>query len=173
MSDADISIERAHGAIGARCARFILDRCTGRQLKELLALASADAKSARNRILEIGDLDQLQCLLTEMCRDSGQSAGALLQAVCSPDTSVELLTAVKNTAKQLAAAAQDPAQKAAATLLYHLSVASALAHHGRNISSKDPADRRPLYKDLAAELSDGDLAAIFEKAVASLPFTNE
>jgi len=48
-------------------------------------------------------------------------------------------------------------------------VASALAHHARNISSRDPAERLPLYKDLAAELSDDQLAAVFEKAIASLP----
>jgi hypothetical protein len=147
----------------------MLDRCTGRQLKELLALASTDAKATRNWLLEIGDLEQLQYLLTEMCTGTGQSGGALLQAVCSPHTPVEVLVAIKSTAKRLAVAAEGPAQKAAATLLYHLSVASALGHHARNISSKDPAERLPLYKDLAAELSDDELAAIFEKAIASLP----
>jgi hypothetical protein len=82
---------------------------------------------------------------------------------------VEVLVDIKSIAKRLAVAAEAPAQNAAATLLYHLSVASALAHHAQNISSRDPAERLPLYKDLAAELSDDQLAAIFEKAIASLP----
>jgi hypothetical protein len=49
-------------------------------------------------------------------------------------------------------------------------VASALAHDARNISSTDPAERLPLYQDLAAELSDDRLASIFEKAIAQSPF---
>jgi hypothetical protein len=79
---------------------------------------------------------------------------------------VEVLVAIKSIAKRLAVAAEAHPQNAAATLLYHLSVASALGYHARNISSKDPAERLPLYKELAAELSDEELAAIFEKAIA-------
>ena len=146
-----------------------LKRCTGRQLKELLALASTDATTTRNWLLEIGDLEQLEDLLTEMCTGTGQSAGALLQAVCSPETPVEVLVSVKSSAKRLVTAAEAPAQKAAATLLYHLSVASALWNHSRNISSKDLAERLPLYKDLAAHLADDELAAIFARAIGSLP----
>jgi hypothetical protein len=146
----------------------ILDGCSGRQLKELLALAATDEKTTRNWLLEVGDLEQLEYILTEMCDGTGQSANSLVQAVCSPQTPVEILIAVKSTAKLFAVAAEAPAQKAAATLLYHLAVASALGHHGRNISSKDPADRLPLYRDLAAELSDNELAAIFAKAIAGL-----
>jgi hypothetical protein len=143
----------------------LLDHCTGRQLKQLLALASTELKVAKNSLLDIGDLEQLESLLTDMCAGTGHSAGALLQAVCSPQTSVEVLVSVKTTAKRLAVAARAPAQKAGATLLYHLSVASALGRYGRNISSKTPAERLSLYKELAAEFADDQLAAIFEKAV--------
>ena len=146
----------------------ILDRCTGRQLKELLALASNDANASRNWLLEIVDLDALEYLLTGMCAGTGESAGALLQAVCSADTPVEVLVAVKSSAKRLVTAVEEPAQKAAATLLYHLAVAAALGRHGRNISSKDSIERLPFYKELAAELTDDNLATIFEKAVAHL-----
>lgn len=151
MSDVDISI---------------LDHCTDRQLKELLALASTDARVTRNWLLEIGDLERLDYLLAEMCTAIGQSAGAILQAVCSPDTPVDALVAIKSTAKHLAVAAKGAPQNAAATLLYHLSVASALAHHAQNISSKHPSERLSLYKELAAELSDERLAAIFAKAAS-------
>jgi hypothetical protein len=154
MSDIDISM---------------LDHCTDRQLKELLALASSNVKATRDWLLEIGDSEQMEYLLTEMCTGTGQSGGALLQAVCAADTPVEALVAIKRVSKRLAAAAEAPAQNAAATLLYHLSVASALGHHARNISSKDPAERLAFYKDLAAELSDDQVAAIFEKAVARIP----
>ncbi|MGC9950994.1 MAG: hypothetical protein ABSF64_31920 [Bryobacteraceae bacterium] len=146
-----------------------LDHCTGRQLKELLALASTDERTARDWLLEIGDREQMEYLLTEMCAAIGQSGGELLRAVCSPDTPVEVLVSIKSAAKRLAAAADAPAQNAAATLLYHLSIASALGYHVQNISSKDVAGRLALYRDLAAELSDDEFAAIFEKAIAGAP----
>jgi len=154
MSDIDISV---------------LDRCTDRQLKKLLALASTNVKATRDWLLEIGESERLEHLLTEMCTGTEQSGAALLQTVCSADTSVEALVATKSIAKRLAVAATTSAQNAAATLLYHLSVASALGHHARNISSRNADERLPLYKYLAAELSDDQLAAIFEKAIASLP----
>lgn len=146
-----------------------LDQCTPMQLKELLALASTDEEAKRNWLLEIGDWEQLDSLLTEMCSGTGQPGGILLQAaVCSPDTPVEVLVVIKGLAKRLAAAAKDAPQNAAATLLYHLSVASALGRHGQNISSTDPSERLALYKELAAELSDDELAAIFQRAIARL-----
>jgi|HubBroStandDraft_1064217.scaffolds.fasta_scaffold00789_10 hypothetical protein len=145
-----------------------LDHCTDRQLKELLALASPSAKSTRDWLLEIGDTEQLERLLTDMCAGTEQSGGELLQAVCSAETPVEDLIAIKRIAKRLAVSAEAPAQNAAATLLYHLSLASALANHSQDLSSKNPSERLPLYKDLAAELSDDRLAAIFEGAVARL-----
>lgn len=147
----------------------MLEHCTGRQLKELLALASTGAKATGDSLLEVGDSDRLEALLTEMCAGTGQSGRALVEAVCSADTPLDALVAIKRTAKRLAVAAEGAAQKAAATLLYHLSVASALGNHGRNISSKDPAERLPLYKDLASEVYDDELVAVFKKAIASLP----
>jgi hypothetical protein len=142
----------------------MLDHCSDRQLKELLALACSDVKATRDWLLEIGDFQRMDELLSDMCAGGGPSGSALLRAVCSADTPVETLVEIKGVAKRLSVAAEAPAQNAAATLLYHLAVASALGHHARNISSKDPADRLPLYKDLAAELSDDEMAAIFEKA---------
>jgi hypothetical protein len=149
----------------------MLDHCTDRQLKELLELASTNARTTRDWLLEIGDSERLERLLTEMCTGTEQSGGALLKAVCAPDTPVEALVAIKSVAKRLAVAARAPAQNAAATLLYHLSVASAMAHHSQDISSKSLSERLPLYEGLAAELSGDQLAAIFEKAVARLPST--
>jgi len=107
-------------------------------------------------------------LLTEMCTGSGHSGAALVQAACSPDTRMDTLIAMKSTAKRWAVAAENTSQKAAATLLYHLTVASALGNYGQNISSRDPNDRLLLYKELAVELADDDLAAVFEKAAARL-----
>lgn len=145
-----------------------LDYCTGQQLKELLALASRDPSGTRDWLLEVGDSEQLEHLLDELCSGSGQSGASLLRAVCSPGTPLESLKAIKSAAKRLTVAASDPRQNAAATLLYHLSIASALGRYGKNISSQGPAARLELYQDLATELSNEELAAIFEKAVAVL-----
>jgi hypothetical protein len=120
-------------------------------------------------LVEVGDAEEMEYLLTEMSSGAGQSGGELLRAVCSPDTTVEVLGAIKNIAKNLAVGADHPVQNAAATLLYHLSVAAALGCHGCNISAKDPVERLPLYKALAAGLSDEELAAVFEQAIARLP----
>ena len=141
-----------------------LDRCTGRQMKELLALASPGATATRNSLLEVGSWEQMENLLAA----SDPSPRVILEAVCSAQTSIETLIAIKGDAKRLAANAETPPHKAAATLLYHLAVASALAYHGRNISSKAPSGRLALYKDLATELSDDALASIFEKALANI-----
>jgi hypothetical protein len=117
---------------------------------------------------EVGDLEQLERLLQEICDSSGHSPGTMLQAICSPDTPLEVLTTIRSTAKRLVLAAQGPMHKAAATLLYQLSIASAFERYGRNISSKDPTERLELWKELASELSDNELADIFERAVAAL-----
>ena len=145
-----------------------LEHCTGRQLNQLLELAASGAKSARDWVLEVGDWESMQALLASMCTGSEPSADGLLRATCSADTPLELLVSAKDIAKRFAAGAQDSAQNAAATLLYHLAIAAALAQFGRNISSNEATERRGLYEDLAAELPDDALAAVFEKAVARL-----
>jgi hypothetical protein len=143
---------------------------SARQIRELLALAAVPAEGERNWLVEVGDRERLEALLTEMCSQSGQSGGALLDSVCAPETPVEVLVAVKDLAKSLAAKAAGNAQLAAATLLYHLSVASALGYHERTISSKAPLERTPLYQELASELSDEELAAIFRNAISRVAF---
>ena len=90
----------------------MLDHCTDRQLKELLALASTSVRATRNWLLEIGDSERLEHLLTEMCTGTEQSGGALLRAVRSADTPVEALVAIKSVAKRLALTAEAPAQNA-------------------------------------------------------------
>jgi hypothetical protein len=74
-------------------------------------LASPSAKSTRDWLLEIGDAEQLERLLTEMCTGTEQPGGALLQAVCSADTPVEDLIAIKRIAKRLAVFGRSPRPK--------------------------------------------------------------
>jgi hypothetical protein len=116
-------------------------------------------------LLEVGDRDLLEILLTDMCSGTSQSGSALLDAVCSPDTPLEALVQVKDLAKGLTKAAQDPRQEAAGMLLYHLSVASALGFHDQNISSMEASARLPIYREFVAEICDYQLSAVFERAL--------
>jgi hypothetical protein len=145
-----------------------LEHCSGRQLKRLLKLAYRGEEVTRNLLLEVGDPKQLERLLDEIYTGTGQPARNLLQAVCSPDTPLDDLREIRSAAKRLVVAVRGPRPKAAATLLYHLAIACALGRYGQNISSKDPAERLELYKYLASELSDEELAAVFANAVAAL-----
>jgi hypothetical protein len=138
---------------------------SARQIKELLALAAQPAETERDWLLKVGDRELLEAVLTEMCGRTGQSGEALVESVCSPETPIEVLIVVKDLAKGLAAKSLGNPQMAAATLLYHLSVASALGFHNQTISSKTQADRVQLYAELAGEFADEDLAAVFERAV--------
>jgi len=133
--------------------------------KELLAIGSRSAEATPNWLLEVGDYQLLEMLLTDMCSGTTQSGAALLDAVCSKDTPLDVLVHVKDLAKGLAKAAQDPRQEAAGMLLYHLSVASALGSHEQNISSMDAAARLPLYREFVAEICDDEISAVFERAL--------
>ncbi len=105
-------------------------------------------------MIETADREYLEELLAELCMGSGQTPGELLQATCSADTPIELLISVKTAAKRLARKARTAAQEAAALLLYHLAVAAAMANYGRNITSKNPAERLAVYQNLARDISD-------------------
>ena len=144
-----------------------LEQCNGRQLMQLLALASTAGTSVLDRLFAIGDAQQLEEALAGILVDAPPGPNWLL-AICSPDTPLDDLIACKTAAKHLTVAADTPDRQAAATLLYHLAVASALAHHARNISTHDPASRLSLYRELAAGIYDDVLADIFKRAAARI-----
>src|SRR5688572_32592307 len=159
---------RGVGLIMSDSRKTDVENCSARQLKELLGLAGGRTNEEHNWLLELGDRERLELLLTEMCSGTEQSGRVLLEAACSPDSSVDVLTTVKDVAKRLIQTAQDGHHRIAATLLYHLSVASALGYHGQVISTNAPVERLPLYEELALELADEGLAAVFERAVEHL-----
>jgi len=146
----------------------IVDSFRAHQLRELLALGANLPETATEWFVDVGDWERLEALLTEMCIGGEQSGNALLETVVSSDATLEMLIAVKEVAKRLATKAKGKPERAAATLLYHLSVASALGQHGRTISSRDPAEHLPLYAELAEELSDEQLAAVFKRAIRGI-----
>jgi hypothetical protein len=146
----------------------MIDSFSQCQLRDLLALGANLPETAAEWLVEVGDWERLEALLTEMCVGADQSGRALLETVSSPDATLDMLVAVKNIAKRLATKAKDKPEKAAATLLYHLSVASALGQYHQSISSRDPVDQLPLFARLAEELFDDKLARVFARAVAQI-----
>ena len=143
------------------------------QTQRLLALASLPADQEQSWLIEAGDSDLLAMLLTEMCSESGHSGMALIEAICAPDTPIEVLRQVKDLAKKLAMEAKDQRRRGAAGLLYHLTMASALGYHQINLSSIGAAAPVHLYRELVEGISDDALVAVFEKALEGLPDGSE
>lgn len=143
-----------------------LDRVSPAQIKSLLDLAT---RSEANSPLptQAADAPGLRRLLAELCHGHGQSSDLVLDTVCDPETPLEVLRGVKELAKKLVSAATTDPQRHAATILYHAAIASAVAHHGTNISSRPLAARLDLYEHLAERLAEEPLGRVFLVAVAS------
>lgn len=154
MSEKDAQISRQLSAV---------------QTKDLLSIGSRATEPGQNWLFEVADFELMEMLLTDMRTGTIHSGAALMDAVCSPDTPVEALRAIKDLAKSLAKGTQaEDQQGAAATLLYHLAVASALGYHEENISSMDAAARLPVYREFVAEICDDSIGEVFEKALEEL-----
>lgn len=146
---------------------------SAKQTQRLLALAAIPADQEHSWLIEAGDSHLLAMLLTGMCSESGQSGMALIEAVCAPDTTIEVLRGVKDLAKKLAMDAKDQRRRGAAGLLYHLAMASAFGYHQINLSSIGAAAPVHLYRELVEGISDDALVTVFEKAIERLPDVNE
>jgi hypothetical protein len=148
----------------AKRARNEIDRCSPVQLAELLGLASTDvpmthtaggAGIRRQVLLE---------RLADLMESDARQARTLLLRTADPATSVDELRRTMENAKTYAAEALSDAHWSAATLLYHLAIAAAYAHHGANISTKPASSRLELYEDLASSLGADSLSAVFRLA---------
>ena len=152
-----------------RLGRSTPTELSAQQTQRLLALASLPADQEHSWLIEAGDSALLAMLLTDMCSESGQSGKALIEAVCAPDTTIEVLRGVKDLAKKLAADAKDQRRRGAAGLLYHLAMASAFGYHQINLSSIGATAPAHLYRELVEGISDEALVMVFEKAIEWLP----
>jgi hypothetical protein len=93
--------------------------------------------------------------------------------VITPDTPLAGLRTLKEMAKHRATQASEEAHRAAATLLYHATIAAALGRHGVNISSRPAASRWPLYEDLSAIFAAHPLGEVFRQAADRIAATPE
>ena len=145
-----------------------LDACKPVQLLSLLQLASKPEESATATRTGAAGSPQLGKKLRELCARSGHDGPELLARAGHPDSSVEQLREAMLTAQTLSAEAEDEEQWYAASFLYHLAVAAALARHRVNLSTRTPDSRIGIYEDFAASLLEDPLGEIFRGAADCL-----
>ena len=148
----------------ARRVKNEIDRCSPVQLAELLGLAAADEPATHTAG---GTGIRRQVLLerlAELMEGDARQARALLVRTADRASSVEALRQTMEDAKTYAAEALSDAHWSAATLLYHLAIAAAYAHHGANISARPATTRLELYEDLASSLGADSISAVFRLA---------
>jgi hypothetical protein len=141
-----------------------IEHCTPEQLKALLALGRDDSGPRNSLPTQVTSRSELSRLLTELCEGTDGSGEALLATVSAKDTPLIALVGTKELAKTLVSKAPTELHRGAATVLYHLAVAAALALWGENISAVSPKSRVPLYEDLAIIYGRNELGRIFREA---------
>ncbi|MFC1889006.1 hypothetical protein ACFL4G_04540 [Thermodesulfobacteriota bacterium] len=85
--------------------------------------------------------------------------------VCSQDTSLKSLAALKERAKQILKRAKTEQERGAATILYHSAIAAGYGLYGRNLSSRPIEKRLDLYEDLATAIGEDPFGRVFRRAV--------
>lgn len=105
-----------------------------------------------------------QRLLDAVGTRAGERCDGVLARAADPATPLSDLWNLKELAKRLAARAETSAERDAAALLYHLSIAAALGHHGEHISNEPLQRQKDVYVRLS-RLFRGDVTGdVFEKA---------
>jgi hypothetical protein len=141
-----------------------LSNCSLTQMRALLGLAVGDDARRPSLPALATNLDDLRGRLARLSRDDTEPAELLLEMACAADASLDGLTAIKERAKLLLDRAATPEDRGAATILYHVAIASGFLHHGRNLSSRPIELYLPLYDDLAAALRSGPMEELFRGA---------
>jgi hypothetical protein len=143
---------------------LVVDKCTPEQLKELLKIAADKTTATAPLLKEVGNRRVLIAVLAQLSKDSEEAIEMLLQTACDAQAPLSAAQTTKELAKLLLDSAAIAKEKAAATFLYHLAVAAAIAFHGVNIASRSGKLRLPLYRELAAALGDDPLGEVFATA---------
>lgn len=107
-------------------------------------------------------------LLTTIPRTA---AGAGADALCKPGLTIEQLTEVKDQSKNQAATSKSRDDYLAGVAAYYLSIAAALAHHGRLISATNRREMNDALLDLAASVPEPWADLLAQGALAPAPPT--
>ena len=142
-----------------------IDRCSKSQLKSLLSLAAGGDAGQASLLGRLGNRAQVASLLSDLLGESQESGVVVLSAAAASGTPLAVLQGTKELAKTLLEHAPTEVHRSAATFLYHLSIAAALARHDVNISTRSPDARLALYEDLASAFAGDPLGQVFRDAV--------
>ena len=86
-------------------------------------------------------MDSVPAVLARPCPELQSLAGRPLREVLTdPHTSLTALAAIKEYAKALASRWRKGSEHTVAVLIYYAAIASALCHHGRQITSQAGSD---------------------------------
>jgi hypothetical protein len=136
---------------------------TGSQMKALLRVATDSGLQSEPLTSRAVELDAVLARLSS-AHDGGSPD--LLSRAADPTTSVEDLARIKELAKRMIASDADDREREAARLLYHVSVAAALVHHGASISGRPLHKQLPLYEQLAERWAGHAIGDVFRDAAA-------
>lgn len=103
-------------------------------------------------------------MLAALGRRVGAPGEGLLEDAMAPTAAVPDLVRIKEAAKLLLTKAETRDDRAAATLLYSVAVAAALARYGIEISSSPAEEQRQRYESLATHHAGFALGELFRRA---------
>jgi hypothetical protein len=135
-------------------------QCNNSQLRALLSFGKTTGTEADKELAE----DPREVLADASI--DGVPAGELWRRVVADGTDIGMLSKIKTSAKLLHQRVTDTKQRDAATTLYHLALAAALARNGVSISNSPISDQVETFGRLAGKTGDPAADAIFYKAIA-------
>jgi len=110
---------------------------------------------------------QVKALLivaTKSRRPSTAPYSGLLDQAAKETTTVQELASIKEQAKAFLKEAADSRHRDAATLLYHVAVASAFVRHGAEISGRPIRKQQQLYEKFAETWAGHPIGELFREA---------
>jgi len=133
-------------------------------VKTLLAVALAASPSPEADSTPNDRMANAQHILSELGEKAHESCEGIFARLAAPGLPLSDLRKVKELSKRLLAVAESQAHRDAATLLYHLAVATALVHRGEHISGEPLEARKHIYSRLAELFSGDAIGEIFRRA---------
>ena len=137
-----------------------IDGVSQAQLRRLLLLASGTS----SRLADVDDAHDARQQIAVLLDRLGMAAADPLTEATGAAASLEDLRRIKDLAKRLLSRAGTPSEQAAATLLYHVAVATAFGRDATEISSSPIAHRSLLYERLALVFADDAVGEAFHQA---------
>ena len=141
-----------------------IGECTLAQLHKLLSLA-AEGTNIKSSLPAQAKITNWRGYLEQLNIPNIGNGKLLIDMICSSQTSIETLRAIKDKAKLFYKNSDDNPGQTASLILYNAAIAATFSFHGKEISSRKIQDFIPLFGDLALALKEDSLSDIFRNAV--------